>query len=713
MGKAQKRTFKSRANPLGAATVPGAVTAVQSTDEVPALLKKLAASDANDRAWAAASASNLLLSDDGAVRRMLLSNNVIGALVERLSDSVPDVVVQASGALYALAAADHGAAVEIARRNVYAAVQTLLPRLASAIDGVIKGEEQRDGACKTVLLTADNAISLLRVLCETVPASLDQINDMALIPFLVSFFKVADRLPATLVQTAGQFLHTLTDENAAAKRALLDHSDAVDVLCGVVRATQLGAASADDTAIVRMLAGAVLMNIKDMAIERLEDMDDAPVEEARIWEDMTRAVLQVVAGFIAFDSHETAARALQLATAPPPTDIVTGPEPSAQEAELNRLGARLDYVQMALELAANIFTDEGATDADAAAIDETVQTADEDAGSDASDDEMAGAGSDDEDVDSDGDSDKEADQDKDTDFDENDMNEILGNETVAAREAEAAVQQSVLGLFIDTILPPLLHLAEPTAAALATAGNDDDARIASVAADFAALHERALACFNNFLLVVEESLRPWFTAHGDSVAKWWHVLVAVAERVLSAGPPAGAILDPVIGCMWTLARGVGGAVPATPEHIEGLMHVARTAATPGLRSKAVGVLGTVARRQPGFVDTNRRIGLFLVDDVVGASLHAFVQGERVAVEPVAEALDLLFDVYGDAAYDYDAPVFVGEALLPRLRQMYAPMRRLAKSVDRRTRRRLRDRCDLAAQNLRAFIEYKAAERRGA
>ncbi|KAJ2134398.1 hypothetical protein IWW43_006878, partial [Coemansia sp. RSA 1935] len=166
MGKAQKRTFKSRTNPLGTATVPGAATAVESKDDVPVLLKKLSSSDASDRVWAAASASNLLMSDDETVRRMLLSNNVISALVERLSDSVPDVVVQVSGALYNLAAVDHGAAVEISRRNIYGAIQSLIPRLATSIDGIIKNNEEGqrlgDDGRKMVLLTTDNMLSLLR-----------------------------------------------------------------------------------------------------------------------------------------------------------------------------------------------------------------------------------------------------------------------------------------------------------------------------------------------------------------------------------------------------------------------------------------------------------------------------------------------------------------------------------------------------------------------
>ncbi|KAJ2581641.1 hypothetical protein GGH95_001968, partial [Coemansia sp. RSA 1836] len=188
MGRAPKRTFKDRATPLGHPAVAGAVTTVQSKEEVPALLKKLSSSDANDRVWAAASSSNLLISEDPAVRRLLLANNVVSALIEHMADSVPEVVLQVTGALHNLVAIDQGAAEEVCRKNVFGAIQALIPRLAKSIDDIIKNSD--DGAKLTVdernivFQTTDNLISTLWVLCETVPWCLKQINSMALIPFL-------------------------------------------------------------------------------------------------------------------------------------------------------------------------------------------------------------------------------------------------------------------------------------------------------------------------------------------------------------------------------------------------------------------------------------------------------------------------------------------------------------------------------------------------
>lgn len=59
---------------------------------------QLKAPEASDRTWACAAIGNLI-NEDAAMRRLFQSRNVVGALIERLSDDVDDVVVEASGTL--------------------------------------------------------------------------------------------------------------------------------------------------------------------------------------------------------------------------------------------------------------------------------------------------------------------------------------------------------------------------------------------------------------------------------------------------------------------------------------------------------------------------------------------------------------------------------------------------------------------------------------
>ncbi|KAJ1935979.1 hypothetical protein EC988_008325, partial [Linderina pennispora] len=273
MGKAPKRTFKERANPINAVSVQGAVTTVQSKEEVPVLLKKLNSPEVNERVWAAASASNLLASDDSNVRRLLLANNAISLLIERLSDDSADVVVQVAGALRNLAAVDQGAAEEMVRSNVFMAIHSVIPRLAKSIDDILKqneaGQKLDMEERKVVFLTADNLISVLWALCETVPSSLKTINDMGVTPFLVSFFNVVDKLPTSLVQTAGQFLYTLSDSNKHAHGALLAQTNAAPNMFKILAAESVENTTPESLAVVRILAGGILLNIKPMAIDKI------------------------------------------------------------------------------------------------------------------------------------------------------------------------------------------------------------------------------------------------------------------------------------------------------------------------------------------------------------------------------------------------------------------------------------------------------------
>ncbi|KAJ1865137.1 hypothetical protein LPJ73_000091 [Coemansia sp. RSA 2703] len=767
MGKAPKRTFKDRINPLVSAAVPNVVSKVSSKEEVPALLKKLTSSDANDRVWAAASASNLLVSDDSKVRRMLLANNVVSALIERLSDSVPDVVIQATGALHNLAAVDQGAAEEISRKNIYAAIQALVPRLAKSIDDIIKdnddGKKLDNNARTMVFLTTDNLISILWVLCETVPSSLKHINGMALIPFLISFFNVVGKLPSSLIQTAGQFLYTLTQDNIHAKRALISHPNSIQNLMKVVVSQQpCENVTAEDVAVVRILAGGILSNIKPAVVAQLEKTyknhpGGIPAEETEQWETHSKVLLQVIADYIALDIHDAAARAaatIKAITMSRSEAVTNGVERTAEakhEGELDSLNTRISYVQLALELAANIFTDEGASDPDS---DPATATTDSASGQD---NEVAVGGEDGEDVDQDhemaDDSDSEEDviesdvsDDEDghssaEEFDVDDMEELLAEESTTAQKTDEEMQHSILGAFISVIIPSLRRLAEPTSMSTLTTAlnecltpNTSDSfaiqLVTSTVESFATLHDRALGCFNNFLLVIEESIKSWFRLHSDSVASWWSFLIAVAEHLFSVENPSAefvatdqrlrfVILEPTVGCMWTLARSVSGDVPVTPQQIEGLIHVCESAPTAEIRVKAVGVLGNIARRQPGFVQQNNRIGVYLLDNIIskpllGHTASSTAQKATLAdndgdIEPIVEALDLIYDIYGDKTYDYDAPVFIQGNFLARLRQLYQPIRKLSKSIDRRKDRGLRDRADLAVENLHGFLAYKESE----
>lgn len=163
--------------------------------------------DANERAWAAAGASNLLM-HDAATRRLMLSKNLIGALVDRLTDSVHEVVVEALGALRNLTVVGGEEVIsEMYNKNVLTPVMALIPPLGNMIDNMLSGpasstEEQEKR--KTVWDWAENVISVIWAMCENSEKALKVVNKTNMIPFLMSFVNNVDKLPPKVIVAAGK-----------------------------------------------------------------------------------------------------------------------------------------------------------------------------------------------------------------------------------------------------------------------------------------------------------------------------------------------------------------------------------------------------------------------------------------------------------------------------------------------------------------------------
>ncbi|KAI1265590.1 hypothetical protein F5Y18DRAFT_416933 [Xylariaceae sp. FL1019] len=113
--------------------------------------------------------------------------------------------------------------------------------------------------------------------------------------------------------------------------------------------------------------------------------------------------------------------------------------------------------------------------------------------------------------------------------------------------------------------------------------------------------------------------------------------------------------------------------------------------------RCVGVLGQLAL-DPAPIELNREIGVFLVTVVSGLP-------ETPAADAV-EALNQLFDIYGDENSVYDQPVFWGDNFLKHMEAMVPKVRSMVKTIDKRNSTELRTRAEEASLNLWRFIQYK-------
>lgn len=112
----------------------------------------------------------------------------------------------------------------------------------------------------------------------------------------------------------------------------------------------------------------------------------------------------------------------------------------------------------------------------------------------------------------------------------------------------------VLRTFIVDISPQLIRLATPTPLSFPAE------IIAPTVTDALVLtHQRALECFNNFLLAMAEiPSKFWFKEHKADACHAWRWLFNLANTVASA--PASEMRDEVVevivGCLWSLGRGL-------------------------------------------------------------------------------------------------------------------------------------------------------------
>ena len=83
--------------------------------------------------------------------------------------------------------------------------------------------------------------------------------------------------------------------------------------------------------------------------------------------------------------------------------------------------------------------------------------------------------------------------------------------------------------------------------------------------------------------------------------------------------------------------------------------------------------------------------------------------ETPAAEAV-EALNQLFDIYGDENLECDREVFWKDDFLKHLEDISPKAKTMAKSIDKRLHGELRSRADEAVLNLNRFTQYKKKNR---
>ncbi|KAI8963883.1 hypothetical protein F5Y11DRAFT_132578 [Daldinia sp. FL1419] len=254
-------------------------------------------------------------------------------------------------------------------------------------------------------------------------------------------------------------------------------------------------------------------------------------------------------------------------------------------------------------------------------------------------------------------------------------------------------------------LRELIHKAIPQVVKLlrANGGNDETSEL---------IRGHALTVLNNISWTVscidfaDKSNKAIQRAWTPAAHTIWQQIIA---PVLSSNTSDVELASIVASLAWAIARTLHGqAFLSVDEHKKfiSLYHASRNLNSDqedpfqSLGVKCIGVLGQFALVGP--IELNREMGIFLLTVVKGLP-------ETPAADAV-EALNQLFDIYGDENKPWDKEVFWKDNFLQHFEEVAPRVKAMVKTIDKRKSAELRVRAEEANLNLSRFIRYKQKHR---
>ncbi|OMJ07105.1 putative ARM-like repeat-containing protein [Smittium culicis] len=737
---------------------------------------------------------------------------------------------------------------------------------------------QLDSKCIFGIL--ENLFVIVQAVLETYPKGAQIVNQLNLVPVLIYCLKTYSSTSYSLASSAGLLLYNMSETNISMAQIVLSSqgtelADSLNyILITAPQATATKSSKpnkskqSDDTNTInnqlflRILAGATLANL--IKSSQLSDGDSGKIDESTV-NNINRTLLELISQFIDTDYNQELIDSIERikylntdsdskASEPLDCEEMMGEEdeeidesPNNENnnstnkediisAEINSILEKADNVQLVLELAANIFCDEG-FDVSAKEKDQEEANSDDEWMDQDDDEELDRENSDMHDSNLDGEMEvdpafannatstkgKNSANANEEDFDVMDMHEVLGNEGTLAKSVWSEAEPTI-NVFIDVIIPKLVQLVVlPTSNIVIVTrelvgsleANSNSSIIGggkccepvgivekyavSVLESFVELSSTALACLNNFLTVVEsqysellrsenssnigggskyqlaENIPSWYQMIYQSIGVQYEIvnyiysslngLASSSGSVCSCTNPATSTnqgdipnckqdkvnmqlgvasslcvnMERCVSCLWTVCRINPLFSGVNEDMVNSFLTVFNMVNCPvSLKTAIVGLVGKLGQVRPGFIQVNLAVGQFLINHVVLPSLehsqqqhtangknsgtskgkvfngaNSLVSGGVKQVHylmPCLQALDDIFDIYGDKCYDYDEPVFKSHNLLSVLETGVLPKLKLAvKGIDKRKNKTLRVQGDLTVVNLAEFIKYKKSE----
>lgn len=690
MGKSQKQRAMRRHNPVRVpdSHLPQGLAAASNSstkkDAILPIMQKLSSADASERKWACVAVSNLI-QNDPSTRRLLQGKNVVGSLITRLSDNEEEVVAEAAGALRNLCI-DGGYDIcgEMYNKNILSPLKTFIPKISAILSQYLEDAKSApENARKLVYELAENVITIIWCLSETSNKALNAINDMELVPFLMSFLGSRSKLSALTVNAAAQCLYVLTDDNPPAIREVKSNASYITCLVDIVQqpsTNEVDPKAAERAVMLRVLASGILRNISPLPPFTAAAAIDLESE-------VILPLLQPLISSISLSStvdevHKLLTQQDDLAPQVDKISLKGTPKSDHRtptETELDRTEHRLRTIQLALEILTGV----------CATLPEYEPNNDEP--EDIDDEEDMGEGANEDASDNDNDDDMET-----------ELNGVSDSPTTNDSEKSPS--------YLSPLVEPLLHLIQPTSLSfppkLATGGGPSPHP--PTTSVLSAIHVCALECLNNLFLSLATSGHP-VNAASDAAAGqtiWdavWRALESTGTDTSGPGQERRRdVWDMSVGVLWGVGSVWRGALTPREEHVTLLTQFCEASSDDVVRVKCVGALQSLAEH-PTSIEINRVIAEYFFTLLPTKTSPT----SRVGTEAAIQALSSLIDIYSDEDRPYDVNFRTG-GYLQRLREASEGVRRAVKMIDRKKPggKELRLRAEETRDNLVAFVKYR-------
>ncbi|KIK99485.1 hypothetical protein PAXRUDRAFT_787973 [Paxillus rubicundulus Ve08.2h10] len=673
MGKSQKKRSMRRHNPMRVpdSHLPKGLASAESSstkkEAILPIIHKMESPDGAERKWACVAVSNLI-QNDPSTRRLLQGKNVVGALITRLSDSEEEVWIEAAGALRNLCIdGGYDICAEMHNKNILAPLKTFVPKISTIVSQFLESPKNApDNAKKVVYEFADNVITILWCLSETSNKALNAINQIHLIPFLMSFLVSRDRLPVSTVVAAAQCLYVLTDDNQSAIDEVRCNAVYTSCLLDIIRTD--GPIQTDKA---RGVSEDCLVTLKVLCCGIVGNVSPLPPPSAASTLDVNDLILPLLQPVVSSVSLQEVVQQVQvhvtrLETDPPQIEKLSlkntpkSDHRSPAELELERLENRLRTVQLTLE----ILTGTWATLPDPVS---SVQN-DDHHDKEPKDAEMAD------------------DVDEDMSLEENIPS--CENTKPSPVVLLPALVQPLLALVQPTSLsfppPSRLSVHPPTTSALS------------------AIHVSAFECLNNIFLSLSTSPNSELAANenaGRGVwAEIWTVLSKLGLDIAQGQERKQEIWDITVGVLWSIGNIWKGKLVPDEEQVRILINICDSSKDAQVQVKCIGTLECLAQH-PYSLEANRATSYLL------SILPTAAAPPTKGTEPLIQAVSALIDIYSDERLPYDIN-FTNGKFYERLVESAEGVKKLVRTIDRRKERDLKLRGEEVRDNLVAFIKYR-------